>query len=78
MGYLINCRSTCCDHWHENRLLLCESCKQAALRQYPQGWKEVPGDTCRHLKLIFEEHCPICDKEFHAAIPEWELERILG
>lgn len=28
--------------------LLCESCEIKFMKQYPQGWKHVPGDVCRH------------------------------
>jgi hypothetical protein len=29
-------------------VLLCDECAWKAKRQYPQGWKNSPGDTCRH------------------------------
>lgn len=28
--------------------LLCEECISKAERNYPQGWRDVPGDTCEH------------------------------
>ncbi len=27
---------------------LCESCQEKAMTKYPQGWRCVPGDVCRH------------------------------
>lgn len=27
---------------------LCEACAERNDREYPQGWRHVPGDTCQH------------------------------
>ena len=29
-------------------VLLCPACEWKAKRDYPQGWRHYPGDTCRH------------------------------
>lgn len=29
-------------------VLLCEDCRKAAEKEFPQGWRNCPGDTCRH------------------------------
>ena len=28
--------------------LLCNECIKKFQKQYPQGWKETPGDICKH------------------------------
>lgn len=33
-------------------VLLCEQCENKQSRQYPQGWRHSPGDTCRHGTYI--------------------------
>ncbi len=33
-------------------VLLCDSCKEKAETRYPQGWRDVPGDTCRHGNYV--------------------------
>jgi len=27
---------------------LCAECEDQARSRYPQGWRDAPGDTCRH------------------------------
>lgn len=33
-------------------VLLCDSCEKALEKKYPQGWRNVPGDTCRHGNYV--------------------------
>ena len=28
--------------------LLCEACHKKHYRQHPQGWRDTPGDVCKH------------------------------
>jgi len=28
--------------------LLCEECQERLAREYPQGWRDTPGDVCPH------------------------------
>lgn len=32
--------------------LLCEECLDKAERDYPQGWRDYPGDTCPHGNYV--------------------------
>jgi len=57
-----NCRHKVCADVHANgtpimvlcgtswagEIKLCTPCTKKYLKQYPQGWKYYPGDTCRH------------------------------
>lgn len=38
--------------------LMCESCENANDRRYPQGWREVPGDICKHGTYVGDAHGP--------------------
>jgi len=40
----LRCGSTSID----GGVLLCEACERKNEREYPQGWRNYPGDTCRH------------------------------
>lgn len=31
---------------------ICEACHEQAGRDYPQGWRNIPGDICRHGQYI--------------------------
>ena len=46
--------------------LLCDECLSEAEKQYPQGWRDVPGDICEHGNYIGDAGgpdylCPICE-----------------
>lgn len=32
--------------------LLCDECEARMERAYPQGWRDYPGDTCKHGTYI--------------------------
>jgi hypothetical protein len=32
--------------------LLCEACERQMHKQYPQGWRETPGDLCPHGNYV--------------------------
>ena len=32
--------------------LLCEECMEKFAELYPQGWRDVPGDICKHGNYI--------------------------
>lgn len=47
-------------------LVICEECEQKAGATYPQGWRDVPGDTCPHGTYVGDAHgpdllCPQCE-----------------
>ncbi len=31
---------------------LCDTCLEKLNKQYPQGWRDVPGDICKHGNYI--------------------------
>lgn len=33
-------------------VLLCDDCQKKADAKYPQGWRNVPGDTCCHGNYV--------------------------
>ena len=39
---------SCGDADHHSRRVMCDTCYSIALQDYPQGWRHVPGDTCKH------------------------------
>ncbi len=43
---------------------LCEGCLDKMKKQYPQGWRDVPGDICRHGTYIGDSGGPdyLCGK----------------
>lgn len=44
--------------------LLCDECQEELSKQYPQGWRETPGDICRHGTYVGDAGGPdyICGK----------------
>jgi len=36
----------CGEYFNETQL--CMTCEQGAKKNYPQGWRHYPGDTCKH------------------------------
>lgn len=32
--------------------LVCDECLKEESERYPQGWKDVPGDICKHGKYV--------------------------
>lgn len=45
-------REVRCGSWHGGETSLCEGCLARAERDYPQGWRGYPGDTCRHRVYV--------------------------
>lgn len=39
-------------------VLLCEKCERRNAHAYPQGWREVPGDICRHGTYVGDAYGP--------------------
>jgi hypothetical protein len=39
-------------------LLLCDSCEKKYEKQYPQGWRNVPGDVCKHGTYVGDAYGP--------------------
>lgn len=37
-------------------LLMCDVCETRNKKQYPQGWKHVPGDICKHGVYVGNAH----------------------
>lgn len=49
-------------------LLLCDDCIAEYEKIYPQGWKHVPGDLCKHGNYVGDYSgpdymCHICELE---------------
>ena len=47
---------------------LCETCLEKLAKQYPQGWRNVPGDVCKHGNYVGDAGgpdylCPQCETE---------------
>ena len=44
--------------------LVCDSCEKKLRAQYPQGWRETPGDTCKHGTYVGDAGGPdyLCGK----------------
>lgn len=44
---------------------LCPACDGLVRKQYPQGWRHNPGDTCEHGRYLGESGpdlmCPTCE-----------------
>ena len=47
--------------------LLCESCEEKSTQRYPKGWKNTPGDCCKHGVYLGchedndERLCELCE-----------------
>jgi hypothetical protein len=53
MGYM-----KCGDINVYGRVELCSRCLAAAHAKYPQGWRIVPGDTCKHGTYVGNPYGP--------------------
>ena len=38
--------------------LLCEECWEKFIEQYPQGWRNTPGDICKHGNYVGDAYGP--------------------
>jgi len=59
-------RSTCGQTSFHGGIVLCEDCEARAERLYPQGWSDIPGDTCEHGNYIgtpggYDYICGLCE-----------------
>lgn len=46
--------------------VFCEECEARFEKQYPQGWRDVPGDICKHGVYVGDAYgpdymCPWCE-----------------
>ena len=39
-------------------ILLCSFCEEKYVKQYPQGWRDVPGDICKHRNYVGNAYGP--------------------
>jgi len=39
---------TCGQTGFHGKVVQCEECEAKERERYPQGWRHVPGDTCKH------------------------------
>lgn len=44
--------ATCGQTSHDGGIVMCEECEEKAEKTYPYGWREVPGDICKHGTYI--------------------------
>jgi hypothetical protein len=44
--------------------LICDECEERLKKQYPQGWRNTPGDICKHGTYVGDYCGPdyICGK----------------
>jgi len=40
------------------QLVLCSECELRLMKEYPQGWRNVPGDTCVHGTYVGDAYGP--------------------
>jgi len=57
-------KSSCGCTGINGELLLCDSCIEKAEKEFPQGWRNVPGDICKHGNYVGNCYGPdyICRK----------------
>lgn len=49
---------------YDGGINICPDCEEAIEKQYPQGWRETPGDVCKHGTYIGDAYGPdyLCGK----------------
>lgn len=48
-GYSVReVKTRCGSTGQHGEMLLCDGCTKMAEALYPQGWRDVPGDICKH------------------------------
>ena len=52
--YEVRCGST--DPYGDRAM--CDACEDKYRQQYPQGWRNVPGDTCPHGNYVGDPYGP--------------------
>ena len=45
-------KSKCGNTGAYGEMLFCDSCEEEYAKQYPQGWRDIPGDICKHGNYI--------------------------
>ncbi len=61
-------KSPCGSIGIDGRQLLCSACTKKAVKEYPQGWVNIPGDVCKHGTYIGDRSepdytCRRCENE---------------
>ncbi len=46
------CLSVCGSTGIHGQQLVCDECEKKLSKQYPQGWRECPGDLCPHGNYV--------------------------
>jgi len=44
--------STCGSTGIHGQQLICEECQEEEVKRYPQGWRDTPGDLCKHGNYV--------------------------
>ena len=57
-------KSPCGSTGIDGRGLMCDECQERFEKEFPQGWRDVPGDVCKHGTYVGDAHGPdyICGK----------------
>ncbi len=61
-------KSPCGSTGINGKRLVCDDCKKELEKKYPQGWRNAPGDTCKHGTYISDPYgpdilCGLCEEE---------------
>lgn len=51
-------KMTCGNTGIHGERLVCIECENKFMEQYPQGWRNTPGDLCPHGNYVGDEHGP--------------------
>ena len=59
-----NVKMKCGDTGYGGEQILCDSCRDTADKEYPQGWRNTPGDICSHGNYVGDACGPdyLCGK----------------
>ncbi len=57
-------KSRCGSTGTHGQQLICDECEARMEKQYPQGWRDVPGDICKHGNYVGDAGGPdyICGR----------------
>lgn len=59
------CKYPWCGKWHGGTKRFCDKHQREYEREYPQGWRGYPGDTCEHGVYVggvgYDYMCGICE-----------------
>jgi len=61
--------SKCGSTGFNGEALMCDECFEKYSKEYPQGWKEVPGDVCKHGNYVGNDNgidyiCGECEMDY--------------